>query len=186
MFAAVSDHVFIDGGHTIDFTNKAFEALDLLGPAAAGQVLPTLVRADRGRAALGGVLGVAPSARPGAARGRDGGAVAASGSGGILGRRCRGDRVAVARGGAARGRRCTDRRARSRARRTRRSDARWRTPPRCASCASTRATITPTGTRCTTRSPRPTRCTRRCGAIPHRSCGAPRCRPRCASTSIAS
>ena len=43
MFAAVTDHVFIDGGHTIDFTNKAFEALDLLGPDAAGQVLPTLV-----------------------------------------------------------------------------------------------------------------------------------------------
>ena len=43
MFAAVSDHVFIDGGHTIDFTNKAFEALDLLGVDAAGQVLPTLV-----------------------------------------------------------------------------------------------------------------------------------------------
>jgi len=43
MTAAVTDHVFIDGGHTIDFTNKAFEALDHLGwPAAAG-VLPTLV-----------------------------------------------------------------------------------------------------------------------------------------------
>jgi nitrite reductase/ring-hydroxylating ferredoxin subunit len=43
MFAAVSDHVFVDGGHTIDFTNKAFEALDLLGSDAAAQVLPTLV-----------------------------------------------------------------------------------------------------------------------------------------------
>ncbi len=43
MFAAVSDHVFVDGGHTIDFTNKAFEALDLVGESAAGQVLPTLV-----------------------------------------------------------------------------------------------------------------------------------------------
>ena len=31
MFAAVTDHVFIDGGHTIDFTNKAFEVLDHLG-----------------------------------------------------------------------------------------------------------------------------------------------------------
>ena len=48
MFAAVSDHVFIDGGHTIDFTNKAFEALDLLGASAAGQVLPTLVRQTAG------------------------------------------------------------------------------------------------------------------------------------------
>lgn len=44
MFAAVTDHVFIDGGHTIDFTNKAFEALEHLGADAAAQVLPTLVR----------------------------------------------------------------------------------------------------------------------------------------------
>jgi nitrite reductase/ring-hydroxylating ferredoxin subunit len=44
LFAAVTDHVFIDGGHTIDFTNKAFEALDHLGKDAATQVLPTLVR----------------------------------------------------------------------------------------------------------------------------------------------
>jgi nitrite reductase/ring-hydroxylating ferredoxin subunit len=44
MFAAATDHVFIDGGHTIDFTNKAFEALDHLGRDAAEQVLPTLVR----------------------------------------------------------------------------------------------------------------------------------------------
>jgi nitrite reductase/ring-hydroxylating ferredoxin subunit len=43
MFAAATDHVFVDGGHTIDFTNKAFEALELLGVDAAGQVLPTLV-----------------------------------------------------------------------------------------------------------------------------------------------
>src|SRR5262245_47174546 len=44
MFAAVTDHVFIDGGHTLDFTNKAFESLDYVGPGAAGTVLPTLVR----------------------------------------------------------------------------------------------------------------------------------------------
>jgi nitrite reductase/ring-hydroxylating ferredoxin subunit len=43
MFAAVTDHVFIDGGHTIDFTNKAFEVLDHLGWDAAPGVLPTLV-----------------------------------------------------------------------------------------------------------------------------------------------
>jgi hypothetical protein len=43
MFAAVTDHVFVDGGHTIDFTNKALEALDLLGADAAEQILPTLV-----------------------------------------------------------------------------------------------------------------------------------------------
>jgi nitrite reductase/ring-hydroxylating ferredoxin subunit len=44
MFAAVTDHVFLDGGHTIDFTNKAFEALDHLGPGAAVDILPTLVQ----------------------------------------------------------------------------------------------------------------------------------------------
>jgi len=41
--AAATDHVFIDGGHTLDFTNKAFEALEHLGWDAAGDVLPTLV-----------------------------------------------------------------------------------------------------------------------------------------------
>jgi nitrite reductase/ring-hydroxylating ferredoxin subunit len=44
MFTAVTDHVFIDGGHTLDFTNKAFEALVHAGASAAPQVLPTLVR----------------------------------------------------------------------------------------------------------------------------------------------
>jgi nitrite reductase/ring-hydroxylating ferredoxin subunit len=41
--AAATDHVFLDGGHTLDFTNKAFEALELLGDSRAAQVLPTLV-----------------------------------------------------------------------------------------------------------------------------------------------
>jgi len=44
MFAAVTDHVFVDGGHTIDFTNKAFESLGYVGQKAAADVLPTLVR----------------------------------------------------------------------------------------------------------------------------------------------
>jgi nitrite reductase/ring-hydroxylating ferredoxin subunit len=44
MFAAVTDHVFIDDGHTLDFTNKAFEALAHVGVAAAPAVLPTLAR----------------------------------------------------------------------------------------------------------------------------------------------
>ncbi len=43
MFAAVTDHLFLDGGHTLDFTNKAFEALDHLGWDAAGTVLATVV-----------------------------------------------------------------------------------------------------------------------------------------------
>ena len=43
MAAAATDHVFLDGGHTIDFTNKAFEAVELLGAESAPAVLPTLV-----------------------------------------------------------------------------------------------------------------------------------------------
>lgn len=42
--AATTDHVFVDGGHTIDFANKAFEALGHLGPEAASAVVPTLAR----------------------------------------------------------------------------------------------------------------------------------------------
>jgi hypothetical protein len=43
LFAAVTDHAFTDGGHTIDFTNKAIEALAHVGSSAAQEVLPTLV-----------------------------------------------------------------------------------------------------------------------------------------------
>ena len=54
MFAAVTDHVFVDGGHTLDFTNKAFEMLDHLGwdaaPARPAEARP----ADRRRAASRG------------------------------------------------------------------------------------------------------------------------------------
>ncbi len=44
MGAAATDHLFLDGGHTIDFTNKAFEVLDHVGWTRAGQVLPTLAQ----------------------------------------------------------------------------------------------------------------------------------------------
>jgi nitrite reductase/ring-hydroxylating ferredoxin subunit len=44
MFAALTDHVFVDEGHALDFTNKAFESLVHLGADAAPTVLPTLVR----------------------------------------------------------------------------------------------------------------------------------------------
>jgi hypothetical protein len=44
MFGAVTDHVFMDGGHTLDFTNKAFEALEFAGPESAAQILPTVVQ----------------------------------------------------------------------------------------------------------------------------------------------
>jgi nitrite reductase/ring-hydroxylating ferredoxin subunit len=48
MVAAVTDHVFIDEGHTLDFTNKAFEAIGHLGWEAAPEVLPTLVAQTAG------------------------------------------------------------------------------------------------------------------------------------------
>jgi hypothetical protein len=43
MFAAATDHVFIDEGHTIDFTNKAFELVDLMDPESGPLLLATLV-----------------------------------------------------------------------------------------------------------------------------------------------
>jgi nitrite reductase/ring-hydroxylating ferredoxin subunit len=42
MTAAATDHVFLDVGHTLDFTNKAFEAVEHLGWESAEAVLPTL------------------------------------------------------------------------------------------------------------------------------------------------
>ena len=42
MGAAATDHVFLDEGHVLDFTNKAFELVDHLGVEAAGLVLPSL------------------------------------------------------------------------------------------------------------------------------------------------
>ncbi len=48
MGAAATDHVFLDGGHTIDFTNKAFEVLDHVGWLHAGPVLPTLAQQTAG------------------------------------------------------------------------------------------------------------------------------------------
>ena len=43
IFAAATDHIYIDAGHVVDFANKAFELLDHLGWEMAGQVLPSLV-----------------------------------------------------------------------------------------------------------------------------------------------
>ncbi|HEX6476940.1 MAG TPA: Rieske (2Fe-2S) protein [Acidimicrobiales bacterium] len=48
MAAAATDHVFLDQGHTLDFTNKAFEATDHLGDATASVVLPTVVAQTAG------------------------------------------------------------------------------------------------------------------------------------------
>ena len=162
MFAAVTDHVFIDGGHTVDFTNKAFEVLDHLG---LGRPRPRCCRRSSRRprprvAARSRVRGATPYdltallARP---------------------RRPR-SRTACAEGGPTRRASTTTagvaelawsllsedpaevvtahrRRHRRPVRRPRSSAGRSPTPRRCGSPASTRRTTTATGTRCTTRSP---------------------------------
>lgn len=43
MVAAATDHFYRDGGHTLDFINKAFELLERIGWARADEVIPTLV-----------------------------------------------------------------------------------------------------------------------------------------------
>ena len=43
VFAACTDHLFLDTGHTLDFANKAFELLDHIGWEHAGAVLPSIV-----------------------------------------------------------------------------------------------------------------------------------------------
>jgi nitrite reductase/ring-hydroxylating ferredoxin subunit len=42
LFAAATDHRYIDGGHTLDFVNKALEALDIAGWERAERVLASL------------------------------------------------------------------------------------------------------------------------------------------------
>jgi len=42
LFAAATDHRYLDGGHTLDFVNKALEALDLAGWERAEMVLASL------------------------------------------------------------------------------------------------------------------------------------------------
>lgn len=43
MFATATDHRYLDSGHVLDFTNKAFEALDVVGWDLAESVLTSLV-----------------------------------------------------------------------------------------------------------------------------------------------
>jgi nitrite reductase/ring-hydroxylating ferredoxin subunit len=43
LFAAETDRVYADGGHSFDFINKAFECLDLIGWQHAADVLPSVV-----------------------------------------------------------------------------------------------------------------------------------------------
>jgi hypothetical protein len=42
LFAAATDHRYLDGGHTLDFVNKALEALHTVGWERAGAVLASL------------------------------------------------------------------------------------------------------------------------------------------------
>jgi nitrite reductase/ring-hydroxylating ferredoxin subunit len=42
LFAAATDHRYLDGGHTLDFVNKALEALDIAGWDSAESVLASL------------------------------------------------------------------------------------------------------------------------------------------------
>ncbi|MDE2669229.1 MAG: Rieske (2Fe-2S) protein [Chloroflexota bacterium] len=43
VFAACTDHLFLDTGHTLDFANKAFELVDHIGWEHAEEVLPSIV-----------------------------------------------------------------------------------------------------------------------------------------------
>ena len=43
VFAACTDHLFLDVGHSLDFANKAFELLDHIGWEQAEEVLPSLI-----------------------------------------------------------------------------------------------------------------------------------------------
>jgi nitrite reductase/ring-hydroxylating ferredoxin subunit len=43
LFTAATDHRYLDSGHTLDFLNKAFEALDHVGWDRAEAVLPSLI-----------------------------------------------------------------------------------------------------------------------------------------------
>ena len=43
IFAAATDHIYLDAGHTLDFANKAFELLDHIGWEHASQTLTSLV-----------------------------------------------------------------------------------------------------------------------------------------------
>lgn len=43
LFAAATDHYFLDGGHSFDFVNKACEMLDAIGWERADAILPSIV-----------------------------------------------------------------------------------------------------------------------------------------------
>lgn len=43
MMAAVTDHFYMDGGHALDFHNKAFEILEVVGPGYTERVLTSIL-----------------------------------------------------------------------------------------------------------------------------------------------
>ena len=63
LVAAETERAFADSGHSLDFINKAFECLDLIGWEHAASVLPTLVGPDGGGARCRGIDGLAPACR---------------------------------------------------------------------------------------------------------------------------
>jgi hypothetical protein len=52
LYSAATDHRYLDSGHVLDFTNKAFEALDIAGWHLAEQVLISLVPLYAGAARM--------------------------------------------------------------------------------------------------------------------------------------
>ena len=170
LFAAATDHRYLDGGHTLDFVNKALEALDVAGWERAEAVLASLpaqlafaermeeANAWRNPVDLVSLLEDAferlPEALGRAAR--------------RLGRPRRAGRdAALATSPPGSSRRCSPRCARARPRSS--SHRRWRSRPRRGSPASRRRTSSATGTRPCTRSRSPTRSSRGCGDRPRRS-----------------
>ena len=57
LLAAETERAFADTGHSLDFINKAFECLDLMGWQHAAALLPTVI------GQMVGVLGTAVPAR---------------------------------------------------------------------------------------------------------------------------
>lgn len=169
LFAAATDHRYLDGGHTLDFVNKALEALDLAGWERAEAVLGSLPaqlagaermeesNAWRNPVDLVALLEQAFAELPAASRGRRGDW---GGRGALVETVLDGEaqEIADALLAALRAERAgwrSPRRSRSRRRR--------------GSSASRPRTSSATGTRPCTRSPSRTRSSRACAARPHRS-----------------
>ena len=76
LLAAETDRAYADGGHSLDFINKAFECLDVIGWEHAADVLPSVVGQMAASPGCRGIDSVAPAGRsnrpmPGACSGID-------------------------------------------------------------------------------------------------------------------